>query len=244
MLTHHLSFVLLAGLAAAAPASSVRGSPENGGRPFPADYTSDQPFVCDWRSLAWEFAKKVQPRHDARITFDALMLGATCNMTRPAAAPDSRPAIVAEAACDVYVAVDGDDSHSGKSAATALKTPAAGLAASRSLGSRPRVLCIGAGTYFLDAELTVTALDSHLTIRGSSDGQTWLSGARDVPALTWSEYKVEPATRGSLETMKDTDNQAGCTPNDSSAHSGCGCYNLTSTAAACEARCEKLGPKG
>ena len=68
MLMHHLSFLLLTGLAAAAPASSVRG-PENGGRPFPSDYTSDQPFVCDWRSLAWEFAKKVQPRHDARITF-------------------------------------------------------------------------------------------------------------------------------------------------------------------------------
>jgi hypothetical protein len=30
---------------------------------FPSDATQDQPFICDYRSLAWEFAKKVQPDH-------------------------------------------------------------------------------------------------------------------------------------------------------------------------------------
>ena len=31
---------------------------------FPHDSTSDQPFICEYRSLAWEFAKKIQPAHD------------------------------------------------------------------------------------------------------------------------------------------------------------------------------------
>ena len=29
---------------------------------FYPDSTSDQPFVCDYRKLAWEFAKKVRAR--------------------------------------------------------------------------------------------------------------------------------------------------------------------------------------
>ena len=221
---------------------------------FYPDLTADQPFVCNWRILAWEFAKKIQPQHDTRITFDALMLGTTCNMTRPVVGGGPSPRQTAAvgggggAPCDVFVAVDGNDSHSGTSAATALRSPAAGLAASRVVkpGGLPRVLCLGAGTFFLDAELDLGSVDSHLTIRGSADGQTWLSGAREVPPLRWSKYKVAPATVGTLQTFDNTDNQAGCTPNDPSSISlgGCGCYNMTTTAAACKARCAKLGPNG
>ena len=41
---------------------------------FPHDATSDQPFICDYRAFAWEFAKTIQPDHDSSLTFDALML--------------------------------------------------------------------------------------------------------------------------------------------------------------------------
>jgi len=209
---------------------------------FLPDLTTDQPFICNWRSLAFEFAKKIQPGHDSRLTFDALMLGATCNMTRPTEAPTRR--VIAKSDCDIFVAVDGDDSHAGTSTITALKTPAAGVLAMRRVQKKEKVLCIGAGTFFLKKQLELGSADSGLTIRGSA-GETWISGALELPRLKWDLYKTAPATPGKLQVLQNTDNQAGCTPDDPSTASsgGCGCYNLSATAGECQALCEKLGPE-
>ena len=59
---------IMVAAAAAAAADGDQGFRETtlayGG--FPADSTSDQPFICDYRALAWEFAKKVgAPPHIA-----------------------------------------------------------------------------------------------------------------------------------------------------------------------------------
>merc|ERR1712195_415769 len=90
---------------------------------FYPDQTSDQPFICEWRTLAWEFAKKIQPTHDARLTFDALMLGSTCNQSRPSKTPTRETH--SSSGCDIFVAVDGSDAHTGTTAAAALRTPGA-----------------------------------------------------------------------------------------------------------------------
>ena len=51
--------------------------------PSTPDSTADIEFICKYRSLGWEYAKKIQPNHDATLTFDAFMLGSLCNQTRP-----------------------------------------------------------------------------------------------------------------------------------------------------------------
>eukprot|EP00037_Helgoeca_nana_P024366 m.258539 g.258539 ORF g.258539 m.258539 type:complete len:924 (+) comp26623_c0_seq1:107-2878(+) len=212
---------------------------------FPPDSTTDQPFICDYRSFAWEFAKAIQPDHDVTLTFDALMLGTLCNQTRPPAPPPSTTPPHAGANCNIYVAVDGDDTKSGTSPATAVKTPAAGVAAARKL-SGARTVCIGAGTFYIDATLELTAADSDLTVQGAAGGATWLSGARTVPSLTWVQFKVAPPIAATLQTTNNTDNQQGCSPSDPSpiATGGCGCYNNTPSVESCSARCQALGPQG
>ena len=99
---------------------------------FQPDDTDDQPFVCDYRSLAFEFAQKIQPHHDQRLTFDALMLGSLCNKTRPSGPhiDQQQPRNVAPE-CTIYVSVNGSDSNAGTSAKAAKKTVQAGLAATR-----------------------------------------------------------------------------------------------------------------
>lgn len=138
--------------------------------------------------LAARFAKKIQPEHDSRLTFDALMLGSTCNeTTRPLQAPPRAAPSRPQGGCSIYVAIDGDDSHAGTSAGTAKKTVAAGVAATRGV-SGAKTLCIGNGTFYLAATIALTPADSHLSIVGS--GGTWLSGAKDIPPLEWEQYVV------------------------------------------------------
>eukprot|EP00035_Acanthoeca_spectabilis_P019901 m.430160 g.430160 ORF g.430160 m.430160 type:complete len:990 (+) comp17121_c0_seq1:2833-5802(+) len=231
-------------LRVAAAAAAVAGAIAYG--PFYPDSTHDQPFICDYRSFAWEFAKAVQPHHDTRLTFDALMLGSLCNQTRPEGPPPAPAAADAKADCSIYVATTGDDSKSGTSPSEALKTPAAGVAAARKM-SGARTVCFGAGTFYLDATLELTSADSDLTLQGDASGGTWFSGAALIaPGLAWTQYKVAPAVPPSLQLLNQTDNQGGCTPNDPTpiAAGGCGCYNQTTTLEACVAKCTALGPKG
>eukprot|EP01047_Picozoa_sp_COSAG01_P027985 COSAG01_NODE_1866_length_9033_cov_5.018359_3_plen_373_part_00 len=185
---------------------------------FQPDSTSDQPFVCDYRSLAWEFAKKVQPSHDATLTFDALMLGSLCNQTRPPPAPalptGLSTAVTNPAGCSIYVsAAHGSDSHDGKTSKTAKATVGAGIEATRKVGGATRTLCVGGGTYYLTGPLSLTAADSGLTIQGEAPGRTWISGATELPKLTWEKYIVAPAVTGSLNALQDTNNQQGCDAN-------------------------------
>ena len=122
--------------------------------------------------------RRVQPGHDPALTFDALMLGSLCNRTRPdptaaaaaaAALPppsSSAAAAAAAATCSIYVATAGKDTNSGASPAAAKATVAAGIAATRRLGAgAPKLLCVGGGTFYLDAPLELTAADSLLTIQ-------------------------------------------------------------------------------
>lgn len=113
--------------------------------------------------------------------------------------------------------------------------------------SGARTVCFGAGTFYLDATLELTSADSDLTLQGDASGGTWFSGAAPIaPGLAWTQYKVAPAVPPSLQLLNQTDNQAGCTPNDPTpiAAGGCGCYNQTTTLEACVAKCTALGPKG
>ena len=228
--------------------STVAGAYANG---FPPDSTSDQPFICEYRSLAWEFAKKIQPAHDASITFDALMLGSLCNKTRPTSfsTPPLIPAPSGGGAnCDIFVAVGGDDGHAGTTFKTAKATLQAGIAASRKLRTGNKTLCVSVGTFYLDAPLELTSADSGLTIRGETpndgrNGRTWISGAVALKKLQWEKYKVAPSVPGKLNMLENTNNQMGCAAGDPSpiASGGCGCYNNSASAAECEARCEKMG---
>ena len=239
--------LLVATLAGAESTGNLLGGGENSGKPFSSE-TNGNPaspeFVCKWRSLAWEYAKKVQPGHDTRLTFDALMLGNVCNATRPVAmATEVAVTGGPDPECSLFVAVGGDDRNNGTTAATAKQTVAAGIEASRKI-SGPRTLCIGPGQFFLEAPLDIRSADSDLTIQGSPNA-TWLSGARKLPALQWAQYKQAPAKKGTLRIMENTDNQAGCTPSDPTPikNGGCGCY-ADSSVASCQARCQALGPKG
>jgi hypothetical protein len=215
---------------------------------FPPDATADQPFVCDYRKLAWEFAKKVQPSHDATLTFDALMLGSLCNETRPSPTQVPAPAALDSSACAIFVDVGGDDAQSGTTSKTAKATLAAGIAATRTGASGAKTLCVGVGTFYLDAPLQLTAADSGLTIQGETPsdgrgGRTWISGAVALPKLQWKQSKVAPAKAGTLSELTNTNVQAGCSVGDPSpiASGGCGCYSNSSTAASCKARCATMG---
>ena len=197
------SVALLMLSSAAAVGGAEKSGGENGGNPFASDISEASPeFICEYRKLAWEYAKKIQPSHDARLTFDALMLGRVCNQSRPERATDAPAPLAAAAACSMFVAIGGDDSHAGSSAATAKKTVAAGIEATRKL-SGAKTLCVGAGTFYLEAPLDILAADSGLTIQGVPNA-TWLSGARKLPALKWEKFKVAPAKSGVLSELMDT----------------------------------------
>ena len=103
-----------------------------------------------------------------------------CNQTAPPPPPLAPPAPAA-VDCVIYVDLAGNDQNPGTAAGKAAKrTVAAGVAAARGGGLHPgpRTLCVGAGTFHLDATLEITAADAHLTILGDASGGTWLSGAK------------------------------------------------------------------
>jgi hypothetical protein len=216
--------------------------------PDPVGVPTD--FICAYREYAAEYAARLRPDYDQKIVFDALMLGSLCNKTysdiaRPELRLDS--AIVQEtqdADSTIYVAVNGDDKNPGTQDKP-MKTVGAGLVASRKLAG-PKTLSIGPGTYFLTSTLLLTDKDENLLI--ASTGQVWLSGAKPLPAaLKWEEYKVSPATPGSLSSHNNTNVQHGCKANDISDPNGCQCYNITSYGASvqqCFDYCKSLGQEG
>ena len=107
------------------------------------------------------------------------MLGATCNMTRPSApSPATITTHAGAPSCSIYVAIGGDDKNPGTSPTEAKATVAAGIAATRAFSADKKTLCIGAGTFYLDATVEVTSADSGLSIQGDASGGTWLSGAK------------------------------------------------------------------
>jgi hypothetical protein len=182
---------------------------------------------------------------DSRLTFDALMLGVTCNQTRPTEAEATAAAAAAAptaAKCDIYVAVGGDDSKSGNSPGSALATVQAGIAASRKVSGSTKSLCVGPGSFQLSKALEVTSEDSGLAISGVA-GETWITASQQLPKLEWEQYKVAPAVPGTLSAHLDTDNQQGCSPSDPSpiAAGGCGCYNNSQSADSCRAKCQAMG---
>mmetsp|Transcript_6753 Transcript_6753/g.20057 ORF Transcript_6753/g.20057 Transcript_6753/m.20057 type:complete len:924 (-) Transcript_6753:1392-4163(-) len=211
---------------------------------FLPDSTTDQPFICDYRKFAWEFAKAVQPTHDVTLTFDALLLGTLCNETRPAAPPP--PPAPSQQDCAFYVATDGSDSNHGTTPTSAFLSPSKGVAAGRGSASG-KTVCFGPGVFYLTETVELTAADSGITLQGSAAGQTWFSGAKVLPSdLKWTTVKHVPAKPAVLVTSNDTNNQGGCTKDDPApiASGGCGCYNDTRTAEECAAKCTALGPKG
>ena len=156
-------------------------------------YSSGEPhgvplaFSCAWRGLAAEHAARLRPDLDSSIVFDALQLGSRCNRTSPKPPADSPRRTLGPGATTpghaIYVAVDGDDSNSGASAAAPKLTVAAGLAATRALPA-PKALMLGPGTFYLAAALELTPVDSGLTIQGR---QSVLSGAKLLPHnLSWT----------------------------------------------------------
>ena len=258
--TTSLSVLALVGTTSSVALANYHYGP--GSQPFPSDISGNPEFDCAYRSLAWEFAKKVQPSHDATLTFDALMLGSYCNQTRPIAGStgsttandsggdgnrDSRSDSDWTGAddCSIYVSVTGDDSHSGASPADAKRTVQAGVDAARQHQNASKSVCIGPGTYRLTSAITLSAQDSGLTIRGKA-GQTWLSGALRVNATTWTAFKQSPASAGSLAVTNDEDNQSGCHPDTpTSIQPGqCGCLANLTSADACAAECRARGPEG
>lgn len=84
--------------------------------------------------------------------------------------------------CTIYVDLTGSDQNAGTGPGKAAKlTIAAGLEAVRAApagAGAGKALCVGTGTFHLDATVVITAADAHLTIQGDAAGGTWLSGAK------------------------------------------------------------------
>jgi hypothetical protein len=161
-------------------------------------------FSCAYRAFAAEFAAKLRPDLDPSIIHSALMLSSLCNRTGSKQHRHPQHYGIGTGSpryingSTIFVAVDGDDAHSGTARAQPKLTLQAGLRATRALPS-PKTLVIGAGTYSLDTTLELLAADSDLTIAAETVGSVVVSGARALPTnLSW----VRVGSGGSVWTAK------------------------------------------
>lgn len=187
--------VLLALSSAADPTLTHSGTPSG------IDPNTD----CAIRKFAWEYGRKLQPsRGEFKSLYDALQLGA-CGVPTPTvedswSPPASHPAL-AEVGALLYT-VDprgGDDAlaaadpHQGlRTSTTAFRTVAAAVAATRGRAdpaTTPAEVVLKGGEHYLDDTISLTATDSHLTIRNAEGEAAVVSGGQNLTTV-W-----KPSTR-------------------------------------------------
>ena len=166
----------------AAAAASVSGQGYGPDQPgTPAD------FMCDWRKLTAEYAKKLRPDAEAKV-FDALQLQKFCN---DSVRPDpSKLPIVFPPRNDlphnaVYVdGATGQDTNSG-SIDKPLKTIA------HALTMKMNAVVIRAGTYYIKETLKMGAEHNGMTVTNYPGEEVWLSGGRKLENLKWQKSNLK-----------------------------------------------------
>eukprot|EP00912_Choanoflagellata_sp_UC4_P000607 UC4_evm1s378 len=209
-------------------------------------------FICAYRSLAREYGLKLRPDIDESILFDALMLHDICNQTlsvkgttsnlSPSA---SKPISLHSSASAVFVSENGNDANPG-TRTLPFKTISKGLSASRMLPA-PRAVLIEEGTYYEGSTLSLSELDSGLTLAAApgSEGKVWITGAAPLPdKLEWKKWKVSPGSPGVLTEEQNANNQHGCRNSNSTdpPRLSCNCQ-IANSVDECKAICSGLGPE-
>lgn len=169
---------------------------------------------CSINQLAWEYSKTLLPERAPFVSvFDALQLGAVCNLTRPTElAHDVQRRVLSQpsrrlyqqeqqqvqqqqqqsgGASGVTVYVDaehGSDSNSG-TLQSPLRTVHAALALTRSKDGNSTIV-LRAGTYYLQDTITLTPSDNGLSIVNYAGEAPVLSGGRVLKTEQWMAYDV------------------------------------------------------
>jgi len=168
--------------------------------------TPQEDFDCSWRSLAFEFASKLQPwlnHTQQKQIFDAAELAVLCNETFRPIHPNGKSrehGHVAERAPDaniIYVdATTGSDTSGTGSEASPLATLPAAVDLSRTQSSSKRgerksasgtSIVLREGTYFLASTLELDTRDSGLTITSYEGETAIISGGTELDGLEWAQ---------------------------------------------------------
>ena len=164
----------------------------------------DPAFECAWRTLAFEYAQKIQPARPASAfqdIHDGLELGALCNVTfslLPAtlAAAAARPGAAALAAAPpattLYVDFAGGSDSNPGTQARPLQHVAAAVALARTL-PQPAAVLLRGGVHRLQETLALGAGDSGLTL-AAFPGETPVLTSGLVLKPTWAPAAL-PAGR-------------------------------------------------
>lgn len=179
---------------------------------------------CGVRTLALDFAAYLFPRDAASVSliFDALRLGAECGEPPPAppspAPPGSRlqPPRAAAAPRDaptLYVSPSGSDAEGDGSSASPFASLPRALRASRG-GAAPARILLRGGSYYLDAPVVLTAVDSGVAIEAAPGEAPVISGGAVLTGLSWSSVRPGPPAgmSGPFPGVSVVSNTPGLTP--------------------------------
>jgi hypothetical protein len=182
---------------------------------FSVSAVPDWHVICDMRSLAVSYANYLQPSDVAgdwgAAAFDGLQLKTQCNLTTPQHAKRQRQDPKDRVVCDLEVFVDvvnGSDLSSKGSLMSPVRTIGKAIRLIRMIRSSPLTpacITIRRGTYYLGdvregierlkvrqsdsavGYISLTAIDSSLTIRSFTNEQVILSGGRQLTP-NWTVY--------------------------------------------------------
>jgi hypothetical protein len=173
----------------------------------PAGVPAD--FECAWRSLAFDYAKIIQPQMTSsqqQDVFNGLELGSLCNQTNnisPATvsvsstSDDEARARISDAATAVYVdAVNGNDSNSG-SESSPFKTISFAVSFVRSAPKPATVVLRGNGVHRLTSTLQLTEADNFLSIVNYPGDASPVISSGMVLSTSW-----QPVTSDDADTDK------------------------------------------
>ena len=166
----------------------------------------DIEFDCTMRKYAYQYGKKIQPRHGSFVDlFDALQLQA-CDETRPSVSDNDIETTYYfpennnnsdNLDCIFYVdPIYGNDTDDGISEISPFSTIEAAIDATRNVSNRSETECVInllEGTFYLSSTIMLTQIDSNLVIQNYKGDQVIISGGIELEFehVNWTKHKYE-----------------------------------------------------
>ena len=203
----------------------------------------DHDLECGLRSLSYDFATFLQPQGDNALVFDALRLGADCNMSRPSNPSKKIQVHTSRATSSATYYVDaatGNDGNSGTEASP-FQSITRALQATRMVtpASSAEIVLRDSAVFFLAAPIVLGPQDNQLSISSYPNEEPVLSGGIPLSGLSWQQIAPGPAggMSGPFEGVSVVSNTPGLTPGGNVSgviQYGGSFVNVAGCASACE----------
>ena len=164
-------------------------------------------FDCPMRSLAMEYARKIQPNlstqklQEIADALNGAKEAQNCNVSVKYLPSNNngratRVYAVPSRASTFYVdASSGSDSNSG-AMSSPFKTVDKAIMAARAAGQGSTIV-LRKGTYYLTDTITLNTQDKGLTIQNYNDEEVWISGGK-VITPTWEKFDVDASKKTNI----------------------------------------------